>query len=179
MTAMTDSELVALVVEGDREAFAALYRRRQGGIYRFALQMCGSEAAAEDVVQEVFLVLIQRPRTFDPARGSLTAFLYGVARKLVLRRFGREQPLEETDDCAADPQPEMDLVRTELAETVRAAVLSLPLHYREAVALCDLQELDYADAASALGCSVGTVRSRLHRGRQMLARKLRPTGCVL
>ncbi len=179
MTAMTDSDLVALVLAGDREAFAALYRRRQGGIYRFALHMCGSEAAAEDVVQEVFLVLIRRPRTFDPARGSLTAFLYGVARKLVLRRFGREQPLEEASDQSAELQPELDLVRSEVAETVRAAVLSLPLHYREAVALCDLQELDYTEAALALQCSVGTVRSRLHRGRQMLARKLRPTGCVL
>jgi hypothetical protein len=67
-------------------------------------------------------------------------------------------------------------VRVERVEAVRRAVLSLPLRYREAVVLCDLQELSYADAAGALGCAVGTVRSRLHRGRALLASKLRAPG---
>ena len=67
-----------------------------------------------------------------------------------------------------------DVTRKETIDSVRKAVLSLPEHYREVVVLCDLQEMDYAEAAAALGCAVGTVRSRLHRARAMLLEKLRP-----
>jgi len=65
-----------------------------------------------------------------------------------------------------------DLTRAESIEALRQAVLTLPVRYREAVVLCDLQELSYADASAALGCAIGTVRSRLHRGRALLATKL-------
>ena len=65
-----------------------------------------------------------------------------------------------------------DLTRAESIDALRQAVLTLPVRYREAVVLCDLQEMSYADAAVALGCAVGTVRSRLHRGRALLALKL-------
>jgi RNA polymerase sigma-70 factor (ECF subfamily) len=178
MDETSDLELLRRIAGGDREAFAALYRRRQRGIYRFALQMCGSPAAAEDITQEVFLLLIRQPGAYEPARGPVAAFLYGVARNLVLRHGGREQPLEEGAEAPGE-HPEAEAARWELVETVRAAVLALPVHYREAVVLCDLEEMDYAEAASALGCAVGTVRSRLHRGRQLLARRLRPAGCAI
>jgi RNA polymerase sigma-70 factor (ECF subfamily) len=65
------------------------------------------------------------------------------------------------------------MVRTQSIERVRAAVLSLPAEYREAVVLCDLQEFSYQETAKALDCPVGTVRSRLHRARTLLAEKLR------
>ena len=71
------------------------------------------------------------------------------------------------------PDPLGDLERAEGVERLRRMVLSLPVQYREAVVLCDLQELSYADAAAAMGCNVGTVRSRLHRARELLAAKLR------
>ena len=181
----TDEELLRATRSGDEAAFAALYRRRQGGIYRFALQMSGSAHLAEDVTQETFLALISDPDRFDPERGSLAAFLYGIARNLVLRRFRRERPYvafagdgEEADDAAADipdgaDDPLAALTRTETIESVRQAVLALPEHYREAVVLCDLHEMSYADAAAALGCAIGTVRSRLHRARALLVGRLR------
>lgn len=62
-----------------------------------------------------------------------------------------------------------------MVETVRNAVLALPAHYREVIVLCELNELSYADAAAAIGCAVGTVRSRLHRARALLVEKLRAT----
>ena len=71
-----------------------------------------------------------------------------------------------------DADPLGDLTRAESIEALREAVLTLPVRYREAVVLCDLQEMTYADAAAAIGCAVGTVRSRLHRGRALLAVKL-------
>jgi RNA polymerase sigma-70 factor (ECF subfamily) len=181
----TDAELLRLMLCGDEDAFTVLYRRRQGGVYRFALQMSGSEALAEDVVQEVFMVLMRDGRNFDPTRGSLAAYLYGIARNHVLRAFERERslvPLDADSDDSNDAthenliahfDPLGDLARGEMVERLRQAVLALPAHYREALVLCELHELSYADAAGALGCAVGTVRSRLHRARAMLGEKMR------
>jgi len=68
--------------------------------------------------------------------------------------------------------PLLDLTRREGIDTLRRAVQALPRRYREVVVLCDLEEVDYADAAAALGCPIGTVRSRLHRARGLLLEKL-------
>jgi RNA polymerase sigma-70 factor (ECF subfamily) len=184
----SDEELLRLSAAGDADAFAALYRRRQAGVYRFALQMCGSEGIAEDVTQEVFMALMRDSRLFDPARGTLASYLYGVARNQVLRRLEKERhfvamtdetaedggaTLDSTHHLVAADDPLAQLVRSELVGTVRQAVLALPAHYREVVVLCELHELSYAEAATALGCAVGTVRSRLYRGRALLVERLR------
>ena len=181
----TDADLLRLMLAGDDEAFTTLYRRRQGGVYRFALQMSGSEAVAEDVVQETFMVLMRDGGNFDAARGSLAAYLYGIARNHVLRAFDRERALvrfdhetEEGRDAPHEnlitrPDPLGDMTRAETVEQLRQAVLALPSHYREVVVLCELHEMSYVEAAEALDCAVGTVRSRLHRARAMLAEKMR------
>jgi RNA polymerase sigma-70 factor (ECF subfamily) len=181
----SDDKLLRLMLEGDQEAFTALYRRRQSGIYQFALHMSGSAATAEDITQEVFVALIDQAERYDPGKGSLASYLYGVARHKLLHRQQRERLLvpidsEESDSdiSSNDADPLGDLTRREAIEAVRSAVLSLPPHYREAVILCDLQELGYDEAAKALGCPVGTVRSRLHRGRIMLVDRLKKKGEV-
>lgn len=186
-TPPSDAELLRLMMAGDEEAFTSLYRRRQAGVYRFALQMSGSEAVAEDVTQEVFMVLMRDADHFDPERGSLAAYLYGITRNLVLRSFQKERPLVALDADGEDGEshvheslvarhdPLGDLTRGETVARVRQAVLALPAHYREVVVLCELHEQSYAEAAATLGLAVGTVRSRLHRGRAMLIEKLRST----
>ena len=181
---LNDSELLRSMLAGDEEALALLYRRRQGGIYRFALQMSGSKTVAEDVTQEVFLFLMRDGRVFDPAKGSVSAFLLGVARNYVLRRLRVEQQLaplgDDFDDdvpvlhASTDICPLEDLTRAETIESVRRAVLSLPSKYREVVVLCELQDISYGETAEILGCAIGTVRSRLHRARALLLAKLRP-----
>src|SRR5436309_238168 len=98
----SDAELLRLMVAGDEDAFTALYRRRQGGVYRFALQMSGSEALAEDVVQETFIALMRGGEKFDPSRGSVAAYLYGIARNHVLRAFERERALVPFDADAEE-----------------------------------------------------------------------------
>ena len=170
------------MLAGDEEALALLYRRRQGNVYRFALQMSGSKPIAEDVTQEVFLFLMREGHVFDPERGTLSAFLLGVARNHVLRRMRVDQvltPIGDDDDEDAglpvstmDVRPLDDLARAETVELVRKAVLSLPPKYREVVVLCELQDLSYEEAAEILGCAIGTVRSRLHRARGLLLEKL-------
>jgi RNA polymerase sigma-70 factor (ECF subfamily) len=187
-TTPSDDELLRLMTAGDETAFVALYRRRHAGIYRFALQMSGSESIAEDVTQEVFMVLMSEAKNFDPAKGTLAGYLYGVARNQVLRALGRDRSFvpineghgEEEGEAAheqlvAQDDPLGDLTRAEVIDSVRQAVMALPTHYREVVVLCDLHEMSYAEAAEILDCAVGTIRSRLHRARSLLIEKLRAT----
>jgi len=185
---LSDIDLLRLMLAGDEDALALLYHRRQGGIYRFALQMSGSKPIAEDVTQEVFLFLMREGHVFDPAKGALSAFLFGVARNHVLRRLRVEHLLaplgDDSDDEATFSQPSTDmcpledLTRAETIESVRKAVLSLPAKYREVVVLCELQDVSYGETAEILGCAIGTVRSRLHRARALLLAKLRPANDV-
>jgi RNA polymerase sigma-70 factor (ECF subfamily) len=185
---LNDSELLRLMLAGDEESFALLYRRRQGGIYRFAAQMSGSDSIGDDITQEVFLFLMREGHTFDSSKGTLSAFLLGVARMYVRRRLKAEQRLEllgdtlDDDDAPFSPQSDMcpleDLTRAETIESVRKAILSLPEKHREVIVLCELQGVSYAETAEILGCAIGTVRSRLHRARAQLLTMLRPAADV-
>lgn len=181
----SDQDLLRLMMAGDEDAFTALYRRHQGSIYRFALLMSGSASVADDVTQEVFLALVNGGQRYDLTRGPLNAFLHGIARNQVLRGRRRDRGFssleEETEDgetslvrnLASPDDPLADIVRGEMVNAVRQAVLTLPARYREVVVLCDFQELSYAEAALALDCAVGTVSSRLNRARALLAERLR------
>jgi len=180
-TADTDQDLLIRLRNGDEQAFVALYRRRQAAIFRFAQHMSGSAATAEDVTQEVFLALLRRECGFDPGRGTLSGYLFGIARKLILRQLERgraDVPLESEAEEAAVPELAVNedvlgaLTQREGIDALRRAVLTLPRRYREVVVLCDLEEIDYAEAAEILGCPIGTVRSRLHRARALLLEKL-------
>ncbi len=178
-----DAELLRTMQDGDEDAFLALYRRWQAPIFRFALRMLGSRAAAEDVTQEVFMAVIRDSRGYCSSRGSFGSWLYGIARHLILRTIEREKASPSAPDAAEGParieglcsphgDPLDETVRRQRTERLRKAVLSLPVHYREVVVLCELHEMDYAEAAKSLGCSIGTVRSRLHRARSILAERL-------
>jgi len=177
-TEPADLDLLPRLRAGDEAAFATLYQRWQGRLFRFALRMCGSQALAEDVTQEVFMALMHGGNGFDPTLGPLAPYLYGMARNQVRRGLERERTgaaaaaFHEPVAPAGD-DPQVRLALKEDVDAVRRAVVSLPEHYREAVVLCDLEQLSYEDAAEALGCAVGTVRSRLHRAREILGEKLR------
>jgi RNA polymerase sigma-70 factor (ECF subfamily) len=181
----SESDLLRRIASGDEDAFRAIYRRHQGPVYRFAKHMSGDATVAEDVTQEVFMTLIDKRARFDAGRGSLQGYLIGMARNLVLRSIDRGKrfvALPEAETLSADaPQngrvlstsTQSDPVRAGDIERLRRAVLSLPPDYREAVVLCELEEMSYEEAARILDCPIGTVRSRLHRARALLAEKLR------
>jgi len=180
-----DIDLMRRTAAGDRDAFASLYRMHHATVYRFARLMTGSTTTAEDIVQEVFLALMRDASRYDPARASLTTYLYGSARHHTRRRLLRDRFLvrleDQADLClpAASATAAEDLIRQRDVEHVRRAIVRLPARYREVIVLCDLQDVSYADAAQALGCAIGTVRSRLHRARHLLADKLlRGLACV-
>ena len=160
----SESDLLRRAEAGDEDAFCALYKQFQGPVYRFARHMAGSVAVAEDVTQEVFMMLIEKRSRFDASRGTLRSYLLGTARHLLLRRFERDQkfvtlPDAESSNGATSTAnlgnhmqpsvPPIDPVRSENIERLRQAVLGLPAEYRETVVLCDLQEFSYDQAAFA------------------------------
>jgi RNA polymerase sigma-70 factor (ECF subfamily) len=206
-----DGLLLRRMIAGDQDAFTLLYRRKHPAIYRFAMHMSGNCSVAEDVTQEVFMTLIRDAKRFDPERGTLGGFLFGIARNHLRRRWEQERnsvPLPETADeldaimsqsrngsggingrraipygngngngpglgISAFPVHRDEFVSQENVSRVRHAIATLPENYREVVVLCELDEMSYEDAAAALDCPVGTVRSRLHRARALLLEKLR------
>jgi len=186
-SAAADEALMQRTAQGDRDAFAAIYRRHHALVFRFARLMIGSTEAAEDVVQEVFLGVMRSAARYDPSRSTLTTYLYGAARHQVRRRLLRDRLFVSLDDSAPDlcsastfAVSADELSRQRDLRDLRRAILALPPRYREIVVLCDLQDLSYADAAQAVGCAVGTVRSRLHRARQLLTQKMqRARACAL
>ena len=178
-----DDVLLRRAVKGDDESFTLLYRRHQAALYRFALRMTGNAWAAEEVVQDVFMTLMREPKKYDAGRGAVGAYLFGIARNRVMKhleRLPRELSLEarngngvRASDTAVNAfTPAHWAERQERSERVRAAVLELPAEFREAVVLCELEELSYEEAARLSGCPIGTIRSRLHRGRALLMAKL-------
>lgn len=178
---VSDDVLLARLAAGDEVAFTALFRRHQDDVYRVALLMTGKPASAEDVTQDVFLAVMSDAGRYESGRSSVKAWLCGIARNHARRRLerdGRNVPLLEDADglagaAAVQPDPVGELTNRERVDALRRAILNLPLRYREVVVLCDLEEISYADAAVALDCAVGTVRSRLHRARALLAAKVR------
>lgn len=183
--ATDDTELLRLMRSGDGAAFQALYRRHQGPLYRFALLRSGSPDTAADIVQEVFMGLLTDSFKFDPLRGALPNFLFGVARKLILKHEAprqREQGLAWEDGGDEDEdgvemgseaaEPLRRLLSEEVAEQVRRAIGMLAPHYRDAVILFEMHELSYLEIAEICQVDIGTVRSRLSRGRAALARRL-------
>jgi RNA polymerase sigma-70 factor, ECF subfamily len=174
-----DDELISRIAAGDREAFALLYRRYRTDVYRFAAHVSGSTTVADDVVQDVFVAVIEDASGYRADRSGVLPWLLGIARNHVRRwrsqRVVLPLPGDETpaaQDLAIRPDPLIEISMQRHTTALRRALLELPIRYRETIALCDLQELSYVDAAAALGCAVGTVRSRLHRGRALLARRL-------
>jgi RNA polymerase sigma-70 factor, ECF subfamily len=145
--------------------------------------MTGNVWASEEIVQDVFMTLMREPKKYDAERGALAAYLYGIARNRVMKhleRLPRELQLDDESETGARAIAGLTNVvtpmhwaeRQERMEQVRAAVLELPNEFREAVVLCELEELSYEEASQRIGCPIGTIRSRLHRGRALLLAKL-------
>ncbi|MBI2685825.1 MAG: sigma-70 family RNA polymerase sigma factor [Acidobacteria bacterium] len=175
----SDESLLPALARGDEAAFLAVYRRRQGSIYRYALHLCGNEDVAAEVVQETFLTLLRQAGRLDEARGKVVAWLFAVARNQVLRHLRTHRQHLSLDE---DTQGELaasgcvitELEQEQLSSRMRELMATLPPVYREVLVLCDMQELSYEEVAVIAGCPTGTVRSRLHRARAMLAGKLKP-----
>lgn len=187
----SDAQLVERLVRQDEHAFLDMYDRHRHSVHRFLIHMTGSIAIAEELTQEVFVIVIDALFTakfgqFDPEKGTLEGYLLGIARNLARREFNRnrrfvslEGILETSEgggfakNLLQDDEFWNDLTLRADVGCLHAAILELPTHYREVVVLCSLQERSYQDAAKILQCSEGTIASRMNRARALLAAKLR------
>jgi RNA polymerase sigma-70 factor (ECF subfamily) len=167
-----DSRLLRAARRGDEECFLALYHRHRTPLFRFAWRLTGSVPAAEDVVQECFLAVLEGAR-FDAGQGSLRAYLFGITRNLALKRVRMaERESEEMEDTEAMLDPLEDLLSAERSEVVARAVAALPPRQREAVILFEYEELSLEEIAEVTGIETGAVKARLHRAREALRRRL-------
>ena len=153
--------------------FRDAFHRHKAVVHRFAYRMTGASSTAEDIVQDCFLILWRKPAAYDPGRGGMQAFLLGVARNLVLKRWRDERPHEALEDDSFVGQP-LNTREDGRAEAVEEAILMLPPLQREAVVLAEYEEMSLEEIARATGAELAAVKSRLHRARQNLRRMLAP-----
>jgi RNA polymerase sigma-70 factor (ECF subfamily) len=179
---LSDEQLHRSALAGSGEAMAALYRRHGSLVYRFTLRMSGDVAIAEEITQDVFLALLTQIDRFDAARGALSTWLCGIARRKLWKHLERSR--DAAFDCDEGNAADLDLpstgdgpaeilLRQEAVSAVRAGLEELPLALREVIVLCALEEMSYEEAAQVLAVPVGTVRSRLSRAKARLAALLR------
>lgn len=159
-----DRELWERICRGDARAFDVLYRTHAPKLERFLRQVLGSRQAAEDVMQETFTQIWQRPNGFEPERGSLSSYLFGAGRKRAAewwrKRDAQSTALwNEPTEC-----------KTETASIVSDAFARLPEEQRTLIWLREVEGQSYAELAEILEIPVGTVRSRLFAAREELRR---------
>lgn len=183
---IADEELAARAAAGDTAAFEALVSRHEGRVYRLACRLTGSDADAQDVLQDAFMAAYRGLTSFRSA-SRFSTWLYRITTNAALmhRRARRRHPTESLEeflprfDESGQHAPDVAELRVAsraddlldgklLAEKARAALERLPDLYREAFVLRDLEELDTGEVADLLGVDAATVRQRVHRARLML-----------
>ncbi len=173
----TERELVTACQRGDREAFRALFELHKDRVYSIGLRFSGDPAAAMDIAQDTFLKLFSCIQDF---RGDarLETFLYRLVVNSCLDRKRKDRRLLPlVDDWAAtllakEASPSERVLQSEVATTVRSAVEKLTPDLRMVIVLRYTEGLAYEEIAEVLGCSAGTVASRLNRAHKMLQRRL-------
>lgn len=174
----SDAGLMERVRGGDRDAFAELVDRHKDAVVNYLTRLTGDRDRAEDLAQESFLRLWRSAGSYVE-QGFLRAFLFRIATNLVRTEERREKrfrlllPFLGRRDHD-EPAAPSGLLLQELHREVAGAVAALPLRYRVPLVLHEIEGWSYTDIARELGCREGTVKSRIHRGRQRLRQKLEP-----
>jgi RNA polymerase sigma-70 factor, ECF subfamily len=180
MKEMSDVILLEQMARGDEEAFAEIYRRYKNVIYGFVYRMTRDAGATEDITQECFVFLIERPSQYDQHLGSLTTFLCSVARRRVLnllrRKYRSDVQLDDQDFewAHGDGDPLASLLSTERVEKLEEGIMRLTVDQREVLILREFHELSYGEIAAVTQTEMATVKTRLYRARQALSSILRP-----
>lgn len=176
-----DADLMDRVRSGDRDAFSDLVDRHKDAVVNYLTRLTGNRDRAEDLAQETFLRLFRSAGAYTE-QGLLRAYLFRIATNLVRSEERRETRLRLLLPFLggghiggySEPAAPSGLLRQELHREVSSAVAQLPLRYRVPLVLHEIEGWAYADIARELGCREGTVKSRIHRGRQHLKERLAP-----
>ncbi len=175
MSEERDEDLVRRYVGGDRSAFGVLVERHERRVYNLALRMTGREEDARDATQEAFLTAFRKLSSFR-GEAAFTTWMHRVTINAcydLLRKRRRAPLLDRLPDHEIEPPPAPDHAQATIeAIDVQRAIMEVPEDFRAVLLLHDVQDLAYDDIALALDVPIGTVKSRLHRGRVALARAL-------
>ena len=177
----SDSELLRRCRAGDQVAWGELVARHTRKVFGLAYRFVGRVDEAEDLTQETFVKVYQNLERYRDSDGSFPTWLMTVARNQAIDHYRRrkEERLRRTDEpegmdtlSSPDEGPLHRLEREQRIQLVRRGLATLPVDLREPLILCDLQGLPYEEAATILQVPLGTVKSRINRGRQELAKRL-------
>ncbi|HEX8197725.1 MAG TPA: sigma-70 family RNA polymerase sigma factor [Pyrinomonadaceae bacterium] len=182
MNKITEDNLIKKIARGDELAFNEIYSLYRNRVYGFIYRMTFNKTLAEDITHETFMVLIQHPARYRTERGgSLLTFLCAVARRQVMNHLRRKHNSDvgfdevENFDALEDEtkdNPLSNLLNQELAAQIDACVTALPPLQREVIVLREYEELSYEEIARVTESELGSVKARLHRARQTLAKQL-------
>jgi RNA polymerase sigma-70 factor, ECF subfamily len=161
-TSMDDRQLWEAIRRKEASAFDALYRSYGAGLQGFLKQLLRDRQAAEDVAQETFAGIWQRPNGFDPERGTLRSYVFGVGRKRAAEWWRKQTPQSHS---AIEP---VEVCKTETQSLIGNAFDKLPPEQRNILWLREVEGQSYAELATVLGIPEGTVRSRLFTARKAL-----------
>ncbi|MEM9301558.1 MAG: RNA polymerase sigma factor [Pseudomonadota bacterium] len=169
---MSDEQLMLWLQQGDESCLGALFERHHGNLFSFCLHLVKDRAIAEDLVQEAFLRVLGKRRSYRG--GSFKAWLYNIARNLAFdhhRRNARSR-FQQPDETTPDPVEERDAERVtgarERQARVQDALAALPTAAREVILLGRFEFDNYVDLGAALGCTPGAAKVRLHRAMKAL-----------
>jgi RNA polymerase sigma-70 factor, ECF subfamily len=162
----SDLSLIAAVRSGDESAMAALYDRYSGIVYSVALRVLGDTAAAQDVLQEVFMQLWRNPGVFDSSRGNLGAWLAVISRNRAIDSLRKRHPETDVEDVIVSVEPDMsgDAERSRAMEKVRSALGAMPAAQRSALEMAYFEGLSHSEIATKTGEPLGTVKTRIRAG---------------
>ena len=162
-SAEEDTALLQRVQRRDQGAMAALFDRYSGLAYSIALRVLNDPAQAEDVMQDIFFQLWQRPSAFTPERGSLGAWLAVIARNRAIDALRRRKPSDPVEDLVLAGTADMasDLERATTVQRVREVLSTMPVELRETMELAFFQGLTHAEIAEEQGQPLGTVKTRI------------------
>jgi RNA polymerase sigma-70 factor (ECF subfamily) len=179
-----DANLIENAIRGDAAAFNEVYMHLRNPVYGFANRMLGVNSAAEDITQETFIFFIEHPEKYLQERGSLLAFLCGVARHRIMHYLRKnhnrmeicmdaiDDYVEPIDEARRDPLKV--LLDNEIALKIEESIAMLPPLQREVLILREIQELSYEEIAKIIEANTSTVKIRLYRARRTLACRLAP-----
>ena len=159
---LDERELWKKISAGDAQAFDAWYRESAPRLRLFLRHLLGNSQAVEDVMQETYTHIWRRPQGFDPERGTLRAWLYGIARKQAAEWWRRQKPANSLEFENAAPG------RAESSSVMADLLSQLPAEQRSLLWLREVEGQSYAELAVILDIPVGTVRSRLFAAREAL-----------
>ena len=174
-TPAQDAQSLARVVDGDHDAFTEIMRAHEDRVFSVCLRILGDREHALDAVQETFLTVFRKARQFQ-GKSAVGTWIYRIAVNTCYDslRKAKRRPSEPIPDYLdpSDPDAEQQVDSAGMRPEIQRALAALPREFRAAIVLTDIEGMTFPEAAESLGVPVGTVKSRVFRGRRLLARHL-------